>query len=139
MSPPSTPISSSPRSPHSPPSAPRPNKFRDALQSSVETEQNIRASIDHYRGSIITLVAQDFKKKIGKKLNVKQKSQTAGSADSQTSVNVPPATAKPRDRCETSAAGRRQVVYGSVEGHAANDGFVRRSEAEREAERKFWS
>ncbi|TGO48792.1 hypothetical protein BCON_0229g00040 [Botryotinia convoluta] len=125
MSSPSTPISSSPRSPPSPPGAPRPNKFRDAIRPSVETEHNIKGSIDRYRGSIITLVAQHFEKKTGHKLN--------------TSVSVPPVTAKPKNRREKSAAGRRQVVYGSIEWHAANDGFIKRSEAEKEAERKFWS
>ncbi|TGO08933.1 hypothetical protein BTUL_0185g00100 [Botrytis tulipae] len=139
MPPPSTPISSSPRSPLLPPGAPCPNKFRDAIRPSVEMEQDIRESINRYRGSIITLVAQDFEKKVGHKLNMKQKPKTAVSADSQTSVNVPPATAKPKNRRESSAAGRQQVVYGSAAWHAANGGFVEMSEAEKEAEREFWS
>ncbi|KAF7884757.1 uncharacterized protein EAF02_005093 [Botrytis sinoallii] len=139
MSPPSTPISSPPRSPVLPPGAPRPNRFRDAIRPSVEMEQNIRGSINRYRGSIITLVAQDFEKKTGHKLNVKQKQKTAVSADSQTSASVPPVTAEPKNRRETIAAGTQQVVYGSAEWHAANDGFVEMSAAEKEAERKFWS
>ncbi|KAF5867628.1 uncharacterized protein Bfra_010603 [Botrytis fragariae] len=139
MSPPSTPISSSPRSPPSPPSAPRPQKFRDAIRASVETEQNIRGSIDRYRGSIITLVAQDFEKKTGHKFNVKQGPKTAVSTDSQTSVSVSSVTAKPKNRREKSSTCRRQVIYGSIEWHAANDGFVEMSEAEKEAERRFWS
>ncbi|TGO23761.1 hypothetical protein BPAE_0122g00170 [Botrytis paeoniae] len=65
MSPPSTPISSSPRSPPSPPSAPRPNKFRDSIRPSIETEHDIRGSIDRYRGSIIILVAQTLRRKLG--------------------------------------------------------------------------
>ncbi|THV52537.1 hypothetical protein BGAL_0076g00220 [Botrytis galanthina] len=139
MSPPSTPISSSPRSPLLPPCVPRPNKFRDAIRPSVEMEQDIRGSMSRYRGSIITLVAQGFEKKVGQKLNVKQKSKTAVSADSQTSVSVPPATGKPKNHRENLIADRQEVVYGSAEWHAANDGFVEMSAAEKEAEGKFWS
>ncbi|TGO38836.1 hypothetical protein BHYA_0066g00240 [Botrytis hyacinthi] len=129
MSPPSTPISSSPRSPLLPPGAPRLNKFRDAIRPSVEMEQDIRESINRYRGSIITLVAQNFEKKFGHKLNVKQKPKTAVSTNSQASVSVLPATAEASNRRENSA----------VEWHAANDGFVEMSETEKEAEREFWS
>ncbi|KAF7951824.1 hypothetical protein EAE96_007122 [Botrytis aclada] len=139
MSPPSTPISSSPRSPPSPPGAPRPRKFRDAMRPSMGTEQDIRGANDRYRGSIITLVAQDFERKTGTKLNAKQKTKIAVTADSQTSVSVPLATARSENRREESPVDRRQVVYGSAEWHAANDGFVEMSEGEKEAERTFWS
>ncbi|TEY40384.1 hypothetical protein BOTCAL_0434g00080 [Botryotinia calthae] len=139
MSPPSTPISSSPRSSPSPPSAPHPNRFRDAIQPSFETEQNIREFNDRYRSGIIILVAQDFEKKTGSKLNVKKNSKTAVSTNSQTPVSVPPAASKTKSQREKSTADRRQIVYGSAEWHAANDGFVEMSEAEKEAEKRFWS
>ncbi|KAK6594110.1 hypothetical protein ACHAO1_009423 [Botrytis cinerea] len=139
MAPPSTPVSSSPRSSPSPPSAPRPNKFRDAIRPSFETEQIIRESNDRYRGGIITLIAEDFEKKIGSKLNVKPNSKTAVSADSQTLVGVPPATSKPKNQRVKLTTDRRQIFYESAEWHASNDGFVETSEAEKEAEKRFWS
>lgn len=60
-------------------------------------------------------------------------------ADSQTPVGVPPATCKLKNRRVKSTADRRQIVYKSAEWHAANDGFIEISEAEKEAEKRFWS
>lgn len=129
--------------PSTTPSAPRSKTVRDPIIHTTEAAEAIKKANEQYNHRILQLMVKDWEKKSGHKFNVIADSEEEeASADTQTSNKITrteTAAVKPTKQSEQQAENTEQVVYGSAEWKAKNEGFVQMSKSEEEEADLFWS
>ncbi|KAF7868597.1 hypothetical protein EAF04_005128 [Stromatinia cepivora] len=102
---------------------------------------------NQYRHRVIQLVARDWERKTGDKLNRNLNLEATSLGHGQESGSITPAVTLTNTLVATQTISKstkldgdkKQVVFGSTGWGAANDGFVKLTKAEWEEEMSFWS
>lgn len=126
---------------HSSLSTPRPNRSRNPLNRTADTDAEVKKMNDQYNHRIYTLMVEDWEKKSGAKLNRDPDLEEADPADTQTPDNTTSCetAAKPKNQTKQQTVNKEQAAYGSAEWKAKNEKLVKMSKAEEDEMNAFWS
>ncbi|ESZ93923.1 hypothetical protein SBOR_5682 [Sclerotinia borealis F-4128] len=134
----------SPSSLPSPPSAPRAQRFRDAIEFSTRTENAIKAANQRYRDGIVRFVVADWERKIGTQINQHPDVEAAPSDergashnDNVKSSSVVTTTIKTSESTRDVSNKRTRAYHPGDSVGGNDDGFVKSSKAAKEKEKAF--
>ncbi|KAI9644978.1 hypothetical protein NHQ30_007013 [Ciborinia camelliae] len=127
--------------PPSPPGAPHPKKFREAIKFSPKAEKAIKRANEQYHHRMAQIMAEKGNNKTADKLDRNPNSEEAVFADGQTSgsvsTNFSVGTATSKKHADLEIDGQQRVIA-STGPEVVNDGFVQLSKALKEEESSFW-